>query len=287
MEFRKWLEMSYGEADIPKFFYLCCNLNQELINGVMHNLQGISASPQISRFWRQCFLQMPANEVMRVNKLSRVMYGNPDYMVSKDLRAMHRVSPISKFEPFKLGLLLSLVHGLSLPIPQIQKLEQGLKPYLKGISNLKDYMRVVYDYLNKNGLNLQPSERSVKFFQDVVNNQTSYASEQEWMVKPSYVRMADQINNLPVFRVPQDHSICLIHPLITDNTPNPPTPQTTYFFKPKVTKKDFIIRRLISQLATKMRVYTPPYSEVKGQTVEEIIEKAVAGEFPLVTPELV
>jgi hypothetical protein len=75
-----------------------------LKTGILGGVRGISNSGQIIRQfgYRGAFLRMPGYETMELNKLSRIMYDNPDYLVSKDMAALYRIfdkDPESSYGP--------------------------------------------------------------------------------------------------------------------------------------------------------------------------------------------
>lgn len=95
-------ERSYTAGDIPKIFWLVTDVSKYsptstkgLATGVMPGLSGISGDRRIVLDWfgvaRNALLIMPGREVVKLNKLSRVLYDNPDYLVSNNLDAIIRL----------------------------------------------------------------------------------------------------------------------------------------------------------------------------------------------------
>ncbi len=210
MQFRHWLEMSYQESDIPEYFYLCCNASQDLLNGQLNGVQGIADNVYVAKlFWKQVLLRMPARALLEVNKLSRVMYQNPNYMVSQNLTPMNRVS-IS----FMLNVpdFLSKVHnnwnyvsGVQnswLLTGEINKLLQS-KIQKTTINNLGDYIKLLYEALNDHGFALKPNEKTEPYLNKIFKVGKEYSREGEWLVKPQYTKVLNMIKRMPILTIPQ------------------------------------------------------------------------------------
>lgn len=91
-------EGSYTERNIPSKFYVCINLKadtyQQLADGILPGIEGISGSKENFGHWlhyRDAMLVMDAKGLLALNKLSRVMYDNPDYIVSDNLKHIARL----------------------------------------------------------------------------------------------------------------------------------------------------------------------------------------------------
>jgi hypothetical protein len=94
---------SFGPEDIPPYFYLVFDpeigrpafdrVYTTLQSGVMPGVVGISADKAIiSQFgYRGGILKMPGVETVEANRLSRVMYENHEYLLSKGMSALYRI----------------------------------------------------------------------------------------------------------------------------------------------------------------------------------------------------
>jgi hypothetical protein len=100
---------SFGPQDIPKNFWVVLDLRmgyystdfsahhakvfEELRNMALTGVQGISDTGQIIRQfgYRGAILRLPGAATVAANKLSRVMYGNPHYLLSNDMAALYRL----------------------------------------------------------------------------------------------------------------------------------------------------------------------------------------------------
>jgi len=93
-------EASYQASDIPKEFTVVLNLDKDkdlqgLESRSLNGVVGISGKGHVKydkiSHMSNAILIMDANEVLKINKLSRVMYDNPDYFLSNDMKALYRV----------------------------------------------------------------------------------------------------------------------------------------------------------------------------------------------------
>lgn len=99
---------SFSLKDIPTTFWVVLDLginhlgsNPSFFNraitgleaGFLEGVKGISDSGQIVRQfgYRGAIMRMPGMSVVEANHLSRVMYGNPAYLTSKNLTALFRI----------------------------------------------------------------------------------------------------------------------------------------------------------------------------------------------------
>ena len=93
-------ERSFTEKDIPKFFYLQTRLRpefaKELAAGVLDGVSGIGGNGEIEYEYfgggrKDVSLVMPGPATVKLNKLSRVMYWNPHYLLANNMAAIQRV----------------------------------------------------------------------------------------------------------------------------------------------------------------------------------------------------
>lgn len=102
-----WYESSFKTSDIPKEFSVAFELYtaeldsrrdsfRHIVKGELPGLQGISADANIKFNWlgmgsRNAMLIMDGKKLIKLNKMTRIMYDNPDYLVSSGLRALARL----------------------------------------------------------------------------------------------------------------------------------------------------------------------------------------------------
>jgi hypothetical protein len=91
-------ELSYRASDIPKLFRVVLTLEDsvdELKKRKLDGVTGISDSREIVMGFlgvaRDTVLTMPAKETEKLNKLSRIMYDNPHYLLQDNMAALARV----------------------------------------------------------------------------------------------------------------------------------------------------------------------------------------------------
>lgn len=102
-EVRKILrEASYTETDVPKHFWMVTSVDKysedfikQLATGELKGVKGISDRKQIVTQWlgvaRNAVLIIPSGPFLKQNKVSRVMYDNPHFLVSKGMQALFRL----------------------------------------------------------------------------------------------------------------------------------------------------------------------------------------------------
>lgn len=92
-------EDSYKPEEVPKYFYLCFdsyNLDiKQLQSQTLKGVKGISDTELIIKNWftagRDMILIMDGKKLVELNKLSKAMYSNPDYLVSNNMKALFRL----------------------------------------------------------------------------------------------------------------------------------------------------------------------------------------------------
>jgi hypothetical protein len=90
---------SYSDPDIPEYFYLYTKIKQygeEISNGVLDGVTGISGAqeavgPIVHDRKPSIILKMPGDLVEEDNELTRIMYDNPYYFTSQNLKFFTRV----------------------------------------------------------------------------------------------------------------------------------------------------------------------------------------------------
>ncbi len=93
VKFKQYLqEKSFRKSDIPKDFWVVFDLEtmiDELKSGKIKGLKGISSSSEIQFQFlgvaRDAMLQIDSTELLKINNITRIMYNNPHYLVSKNL----------------------------------------------------------------------------------------------------------------------------------------------------------------------------------------------------------
>lgn len=99
MRFYNYLiEKSYTAKDIPENFYVVFDIEKifdQLKQRKIKGLKGISSSNEIEFQFlgvaRDAMLEMNSKELMNLNDVTRIMYDNPHYLVSKNMWALRRI----------------------------------------------------------------------------------------------------------------------------------------------------------------------------------------------------
>lgn len=132
-----------GRID-PKKFYVVIPFSDEygkkemadLSNGVLDGVLGISEKHQIIMQWygivRDAILVMDADKLTKVNKLSRVQYDNPEYLVSNGMAALYRIFDKKRDSGGGRGLAGNLIDHMLIGI------KTGKKPGGDILSEAKD-----------------------------------------------------------------------------------------------------------------------------------------------------
>ncbi len=94
-------EASYQASDIPRKFTVVLDLDKDkdlsgLKSRTLNGVIGLSSKGHVKytiagRSVKKSILIMNANEVLKINKLSRIMYSTPDYFLSNEMKALYRI----------------------------------------------------------------------------------------------------------------------------------------------------------------------------------------------------
>ena len=99
MQFKLWLETSYAQSDVPETFYVVGDFTPEsasqLASFTLPGIVGISGDQRIIRNFmgvaRDMMIVMDGFQVEKQNRMTRVMYNNPEYLVSNNMAALKRI----------------------------------------------------------------------------------------------------------------------------------------------------------------------------------------------------
>jgi len=211
-------EKSFSEKDIPKDFWVVFDINDmmaDLKTGKINGLKGISSDSIIQFSFlgvaRDAMLQIDAKQLISLNKITRILYNNPHYLVSKDMWALRRIYSASPtrwivqvlgnlFEKLQSEIKHSKHKQLSYDMEYFGfrnvDYEWSKKVKLK-INNLKDLSVIIYKYIHnifseKTGIkyDIKVKEISDMLYSSLLNIGDIYSSENEWVVK-------DKILTLP------------------------------------------------------------------------------------------
>ncbi len=97
-DFVYFTEGSFTEEDVPKFFYVGIYFSEDLVKpksytpkGAVCTLVGVEGvSSSNLGIWHGASLKMPGQAVVRLNKISKHMYDNPNYLASRGFRGPRR-----------------------------------------------------------------------------------------------------------------------------------------------------------------------------------------------------
>lgn len=122
-------ERSFDESNIPPYFRVVFPISRseygpqgtvgQLIAHQLDGVRGISDTGQITwqyltpGSFRNAMLMMPGPKTVALNKLTRVMYDNPHYLISKNCAALQRIWQRSSGEECQQNLFDGAVRTLS------------------------------------------------------------------------------------------------------------------------------------------------------------------------------
>lgn len=206
-ELRHWLRTgdqtrkvagSYTPAEVPKNFWVAISLDSEgetfkdIEFGQLSGISGISASPEIIDAFlphADAFLRLPGPDTERVNSLTQVLYNSPDYLMSKNMAALRRVSGG--------GDIIHLILQTIIPPAAAEGFRRWLhKNHKDPVANsVAEFERKVlalaseHDAEKESGdspsmaLHLQPGQPTEALNRFLQNVMGSYGHEHEWLLK--------------------------------------------------------------------------------------------------------
>lgn len=203
------LEKSFQEEDIPSHFYVSGwwdsakdTIGRMYLEGVV----GISDSHDNMYEWfvmREFALKMPGRPFMELNSVSRVMYGNPHYLVSKNMQALKRLFNSADNTITKIGRhIANASKGTQLfmalggnDLTHVEKAFDEKKP---SINTLHDLAKFIYEHLEYGsypyGFRGITKKISYQEFYAICEKALRdlgevYRSEGEWLIKDKNLRI--------------------------------------------------------------------------------------------------
>lgn len=202
------IERSYDEKDIPKNFYLALHfilgddrsdkLIEDLKFGKLDGVRGIGGTntKEMIKDWgtmREVMLIMPSEEVLKINKLSRVMYNNPEYLLSDGMKALRRLFAETSDKYSSIFTKMEKYIFSCMDDPKIK----GWIDYNGPLRNLDYKMDIIKSIhntrdLTKHILQVMPEniqkEKSFDWWHKAVSCGVTkmgelYSNEKEWLVK--------------------------------------------------------------------------------------------------------
>lgn len=101
-DFMNFWEASFTEKDIPPYFYVGIYFSEDLLErkpytptgavATLVGLEGISETPAMMSMGHGAHLKMPGKDVVKLNKIVKHLYRNPEYMVSRGFSSYRRTA---------------------------------------------------------------------------------------------------------------------------------------------------------------------------------------------------
>lgn len=213
MKFNDYLlEKSYVPSDLPKDFWVVFDLEEmldELKTGKVKGLKGISSNSNIQFDFlgvaRDAMLQMDSEELLKQNKITRIMYDNPHFLVSKNMWGLKRLynARSAQWISQVFGNIFERIQAEMKPVDKQLAYDmeyygfrnvdydwaKKMSPRLK-INNIKDLSKIIKTYIEtifseKTGISYNiPLQK----MQDIIYKSLEtigkiYSGENEWVIK--------------------------------------------------------------------------------------------------------
>lgn len=231
MRFRQYIsltEKSFTEKDVPKFYYLAINfgtynedrMNQtvrQLMNGELIGVKGISSASlkNMLKNWgnmREMLIVLPAKEFLQINKVSRVLYDNPDYLVQKGMYVLRRLfndlgnrtNIFTKMQDYVLRKMKDSGNGNLAESIRYNGLingfdhwvnDQGVIQYINTIKDIVTYFMKYLKYTEEHDFISTPVKATTKeqwydyFKQGITLMGQLYKDEDEWVLKTDSLKI--------------------------------------------------------------------------------------------------
>ena len=136
---------------------------KDLGRGVLDGVQGISEKSEIIMQWyglsRDAILIMDADKLTQINKLSRVQYDNPEYLVSNGMSALYRIFDKKRDAGGQYGIAGNLIDYMMV----------GTKPSKNSGSDVLDGAKKLADQIEKDADAVRAALEALPFDQDDLN----------------------------------------------------------------------------------------------------------------------
>jgi len=139
------IEVSYTQKDIPTVFWMVTSIDEhsekfleQISTGKLKGVKGISGTKEIVTQWlgiaRNAVIVIPAKKFLKLNNVSRIMYDNPHYLVSKNMTTLFRLFDRSPERDYDWFGLMQTVMGY------VQWAGKQSKPPSKSVATILYYI---------------------------------------------------------------------------------------------------------------------------------------------------
>lgn len=199
--FKKWMEMSYTQADIPRYFYVCPKFNPEqLANRKLVGLTGISENwiQVMEFFWIDCLLQMDGPKTTELNNLTRILY-KPEYLASRNFAAAKRITADKDIKDWIEEVMDFIKEKLRIA----DDATEFINLYTNQIKDLNQMTTLIQDWINKRGHNIDWKTTRKYVNQGMYNMAKPLESEKEWNTKSQWERTKNGVQQINQLIIPQ------------------------------------------------------------------------------------
>jgi len=204
MRFRRYInEMSYEEKDIPRTFRVVFEIDRYDENEMLKNIKqlasmkfegmtGISDKHDIGFHWlgvaRDAMLIMKGKEVVKLNKLSRFLYGNPNYFLSNKMAMAKRLFNKSGGTFGDSNIIQNILEYV---FKELGKLNSTLKHDIEYTAAYQSYSH----FAHKKQVNINSSKDLVKWIRKTGKEVKEEEEKREWK-SSERIRVVDMIAEL-------------------------------------------------------------------------------------------
>lgn len=184
------IEMSFTDVDIPRYFYIVLHMSdktlKELEDMKITGVRGISGNGRITvRFLPKmdAYLIMDAKKVVDANRLSRVLYDNPEYLMSNDFKAFLRLIEFNSVIRAVGVILLYLLpeYGLANGSSTIDSVRSNMLASNKKLDSPIRFANAFKSAIGRN--DLDASQVATRVAEVVMGRAKVFRGEREWILK--------------------------------------------------------------------------------------------------------
>jgi len=227
-------EGSFLPADIPEFFYCAAILKPEneqnimqFVNRKLNGIQGITESKKVASDFigessRNVLLVMNGAATVSQNRLSKILYKNPDYLVSQHLKIADRITANKLYTDMTfvsvMKELLFYLHAKIATKHLALQLENDIPILIKNFRQAKgkfDDIKSLARWILTNWQKLHPEtelekllpyEKIIAFFSKMLkSDMNAFLHEKEWIVKDKVLNIPQK--SLLVFYAPYEEEL--------------------------------------------------------------------------------
>ena len=205
---------SFEPQDIPQNFWAAVYFDPRDLDrwerGTLRGIKGISASPEILYEFLSgpgmAFIRLPGARCVARNKLSRVMYTNPNYLMSKNMAALQRIigvnSPISTLDWLFTRILEQPWESMADFRHYRDQQERDVAHSIEAspINSEVDFLRHFFKTINgynatdpeeSKRIQIAPQDAASRLHHSLERCAKNYGHENEWILKNNELKLVE------------------------------------------------------------------------------------------------